>query len=137
MTQFFDIENLAPWHYLTPPIPDTANAVSVNINPGAGGGVVLTPGAGVNRVVVAADRNLRINPNGAVAVDNDTCLFAPAFQGFDFAVTPGVAVYALALGGTATVLAAPLVRNRIVGKALAAFINPRVDVRAAATAVTP
>ena len=137
MTQFYDAENLMPWAYLTPPIPDTANAVSVQVNPGAGGGIVLSPGAGVSRVVVAADRDLRINPNGAVAVDNDTCIFAPAFQGTDFAVTPGVAVYALALGGTATVLAAPLVRRRIVGKALGAFMYPQANLRAAATAVSP
>ena len=137
MTEFYNIEDLAPWAYLTPPMPDTANAVSIQINPGAGGGVVLTPAAGVQRVVVAADRNLRINPRGEVATDDDSCLFAPAFQGFDFAVTPGVAVYALALGGTATVLAAPLVRNRIVGKALGAFINPRANLTANATAVSP
>lgn len=87
---------------------DTANGDKSAITASA---LILMPPPGCTMANVSSDAAIVVNTNGGAAVDDGTSVLIAANTPCNIPVSPGVAVNALSLAGTANVRAMPY-KNR-------------------------
>lgn len=90
------------------PIFDEANGTKTSVTLSTS---ILTPGASCVFAWIGTDTAIVINTNNAAAVDNGTSVYMPAGFAGIIPVRPGIAIFALAVSGTAVVRIVPMINR--------------------------